>query len=232
MLTGEVFMQLELLGEITLPSTPFVLAPNHSSFLDIPTAGKIHLIMAWPCKPAFVITERLARSNQENGAVPFSRKKDFDKPPSRLGVVMARLRRKPYVRLVDKVLTRNEMMDVIVDALGYVPAVVFAQGERKASAESANWFPGAAIAAIRADVPLIPMAVYGLGKKDTHKRTAFGLRRRAVAIVLDPILPSDYAHFGDEKAQAIAMMEAWSESLSAGLVQAKTRLHAKHPPDF
>ncbi|QQS26995.1 1-acyl-sn-glycerol-3-phosphate acyltransferase [bacterium] len=183
---------------------PFVVAPNHQHVLDIPLTGLIPRPMMWPSKPDFVRWWWLKRLNQRMGCVPFMRDVDWVKQPHYQGICF----------------TKEEMKEVLDTALRRgQPAVVYPQGTRR---DDDNLFEaklGAMYASLRADVPLVPLAIYGVGKADEHRQTKILHRYYAVAVVMDPLQPADYA--GDNKTRAYAMLQDWQQAIEQGRNQAR-----------
>lgn len=182
----------------------FVVAPNHQHVLDIPLTGLIPRPMMWPSKPDFVRWWWLKRLNQRMGCVPFMRDVDWLKHPNYQGIAF----------------TKDEMREVLHRALlcGQ-PAVVYPQGTRRHDDDLSEAKLGAMYAAIRAGVPLVPLAIYGVGKADVDRRTALLRRRYAVAQVMPPLDPADYT--GNDKVRARAMLQAWQQAIELGRSQAQ-----------
>lgn len=189
----------------------FVVAPNHSHMLDIALTGFIRRPMAWPSKPAFVKWPILKLINQRMGCVPFMRDADWLKHPE-------------YALIS---YTKEEFKDVMHEdlVLGQ-PVVLYPQGTRKDDANFEESQMGAMYAAIRANVPLVPLAIYGLTKTDSKFRTRFLKRYRAVAIVMGPIHPSTYQYLEDDRAIARAMFDAWKLAIQEGRRKGLLRLQS------
>lgn len=228
-LLGRILMQGEMLYKDRLPQPspgfypsfyhrygsepvsdyPFVLSANHSHLLDIPLTGQIRRPMAWPAKPGFVKFRWLAAINQRQGCVSFMRDTDWAEHPE-------------YAEFT---YTKDELKEVNHAALlRGQPVVVFPQGTRREDDNLDESKLGAMYAAIRANVPLVPLAIYGLTKTDQHFRTPFLKRIRAVAIVMDPIYPGDFVHLGDDRAIAYAMFDAWKQAIERGRTQGRDYL--------
>ena len=187
----------------------FVVAPNHSHMLDIALTGFIRRPMAWPSKPAFVKWRILKLINQRVGCVPFMRDTDWEKHPE-------------YAEIT---YTKDELKAVMNTALlRGQPVVLYPQGTRRDDANFEDAKLGAVYAAIRANVPLVPLAIYGVGKADEHFKTRFLKRYRAIAVVMDPIYPHEYWRLGGERDVAPAMFEAWQRAIEQGRQQACTHL--------
>ena len=184
---------------------PFVVAPNHQHVLDIPLTGLIRRPMAWPSKPDFVRWGWLKWINQIMGCVPFMRDVDWIKRPQYQKVVY----------------TKYEMKDVLNSALRRgQPVVLYPQGTRRDDDDLSEAKLGAMYAAIRAGVPLVPLAIYGVGKADEKRRTRFLRRYCAVAIVMEPIFPGDY--MGGDRMVAQAMQRDWQLAIEKGRELAHT----------
>lgn len=183
---------------------PFVVAPNHQNVLDIPLTGFIRRPMVWPSKPDFVRWRWLKALNQRMGCVPFMRDIDWIKHPEYQTIAY----------------TKDEMKDVMHVALRRgQPAVVYPQGTRRDDGDLSEAKLGAMYAAIRADVPLVPLAIYGAGKSDEQRLTRWLHRRYIVAIVMTPLYPASYS--GDERARARLMLRDWQLAIGQGRQQAK-----------
>lgn len=187
----------------------FVVAPNHSHMLDIALTGFIRRPMAWPSKPAFVKWRILKLINQRVGCVPFMRDTDWAEHPE-------------YAQIT---YTKEELKDVMHEALLLgQPVVLYPQGTRRDDANFEDAKLGAVYAAIRANVPLVPLAIYGVGKADAHYRTRFLRRYRAIAVVMDPIYPHEYWHLDGEREIAPAMFRAWQRAIESGRLEASGHL--------
>ena len=194
-----------------ISDSAFVVAPNHSHMLDIALTGYIRRPMAWPSKPAFVKWWILKQINQRVGCVPFMRDVDWLKNPE-------------YAEIT---YTKDELKDVMYEDLKLgQPVVLYPQGTRKEDANFEDSQLGAMYAAIRANVPLVPLAIYGLTKTDQHFRTRFLKRHRAVAIVMDSIYPDAYMHLGDHRERARAMCVAWRAAIETGREEGLRRLQS------
>lgn len=181
----------------------YVIAPNHTNELDIALVGKIKRPMTWLCKPFFVAHPIAAFINQRVGAVPMLRSKD---EPWKIAIAY---NRKEAMAKIQKSLSKG------------IPAVVYPQGERQDKGEVNNVYLGAAIIAIRANVPLVPFAIYGLAKDDDKWKTRLLKRVQARGIVMSPLYPADYPDEVDGKSRAEAMMEDWQKSITEGRVLGK-----------
>lgn len=187
--------------DLHVSRSAFVIAPNHSHVLDIPLTGMIRRPMAWPSKPAFVKWWILKQINQRVGCVPFMRDVDWIKNPE-------------YALIT---YTKDEVKNVLHDALiRGQPVVLYPQGTRRDDDSLEEAKLGAAYAAIRADVPLVPLAIYGLTKGDAMGRTLILRRYRAVAVVMRPLYPRDYPFEMGERVRAQAMFDDWKRSIEEG----------------
>jgi len=187
----------------------FVIAPNHSHLLDIPLTGMIRRPMAWPSKPAFVKWWILKQINQRVGCVPFMRDVDWVKNPE-------------YALIT---YTKDEVKEVLHEALlRGQPVVLYPQGTRRDDNSLEEAKLGAVYAALRADVPLVPLANYGLTKGDDAPRTPILRRYQAVAVVMPALYPRNYASLATDRERAQAMFADWKHSIEEGREAARQML--------
>lgn len=186
-------------GDSKISDFPFVVAPNHQHVLDIPLTGFIPRPMAWPSKPDFVRWTWLKWLNQPQGCIPFMRDVDWVKHPE-------------YQKFT---YTKGEMKDVVHRALRRgQPVVLYPQGTRRDDDDLSDAKLGAMYAALRANVPLVPLAIYGVGKTDEHRHTRLLRRSCAIAVVMEPIFPRDY--MGGDRMVAHAMQRDWQLAIEKG----------------
>lgn len=186
---------------LKVSDTPFVIAPNHSHVLDIPLTGMIRRPMAWPSKPSFVKWWWLKQINQRVGCVPFMRDVDWAKNLE-------------YAKIT---YTKDEVKDVLHKALRRgQPVVLYPQGTRREDASLEEAKLGAVYAAMRAGVPLVPLAIYGLTKGDDARRTPILHRYRAVAVVMPAILPWTYRDAASESERAQEIFTDWKRAIGDG----------------
>ncbi len=179
----------------------FVIAPNHSHLLDIPLTGMIRRPMAWPSKPAFVKWWILKQINQRVGCVPFMRDVDWVKNPE-------------YAQIT---YTKDEVKEVLHEALlRGQPVVLYPQGTRRDDDSLEEAKLGAVYAALRAGVPLVPLAIYGLTKGDDMCRTPILRRYRAVAVVMPALHIRRYPTSMGDRERAQAMFADWKRSIEEG----------------
>lgn len=116
--------------------------------------------------------------------------------------------------------TKDEMKDVVHRALlRGQPVVLYPQGTRRDDDDLSDAKLGAMYAALRANVPLVPLAIYGVGKADEHRRTHFLRRSCAAAVVMEPIHPENY--MGGDRVVARAMQRDWQMAIEKGRALAR-----------
>ena len=167
-----------------LPKGPFVAAVNHFAHLDPPFAG---LALARPTR--FLALDDLWGNSRlldaafrMFGAITLPRENRY--PVAALRAALAHL-----------------------DNGGAVG--VFPEGRRVEAWGDTPLKQGAAWLAIRANVPLVPVAIWGTQHAMPHDRIR--VRRAAVQVVVGE--PIDPAEFVDSNDPALALTEAWKQAI-------------------
>lgn len=202
-------------GLAIIDDYPFILALNHGSIWDIPGVGIFRRPFVWICKADFCTYLWVAVVCQWMGAISVFRNRQ-DTNPDKYTPAQIIARRKVTH-------TGSEALEKTVKALRRgIPAIWFPEGAREALEQVETAQSGAAVAALRAGVPLVPAALVGCGKKPL-KTTRWLRRRRIVLIIGQPLEPYAYAMLAGGE-QADAMANDWREAVNELMERGKQYL--------
>lgn len=186
------------LDTIEAKPVPMIIAPNHSSMLDVFAVG---LVMprpqTWMGKAPVMKHRLLAAIFRRLGAIPVLRKQDLERQHE------FREAHDPEVALV--------LMEPHLEA-GYA-AVIFPGGTRRHGGEKGEIKTGAARLALKTGVIILPYGIAGIDKGELRRRSVWPpFRRRVVCHIGEPIDPAHFRHHADP---VRALTATLGESLEA-----------------
>jgi long-chain acyl-CoA synthetase len=167
-LVSRLLFPVKVYGLENLPPPPYIIAPNHQSFLDFPS-------LAYALGP-------LGRD-----LYALANKAYYDNPPARFCMFTA-----ANVVRIDR---ENDFFPALKSAalllkLGR-PVVIFPEGTRSKDGTLLPFKVGVGTLAVEANVPLVPVYIKG-----THKvmpRGAFLFRRGKISVIIGkPVYPKKY----------------------------------------
>jgi 1-acyl-sn-glycerol-3-phosphate acyltransferase len=195
-----VWLGLRVIGRENLPlSGPYVLAPTHRSNLDIPVA-------------AAVSTRRLRFMG-----------KDSLWKYRPVGAVLSALGGFPVVRGSADLEALKRCVDVLRRG---EPLVLFPEGTRRSGPVVADLFDGAAFVAVKAGVPIVPVAIAGTEESMGKGRRSIA-RGRCVMVIGAPLRETIFEGNRASREQLAAITSRLQDRLQVLLNDAHARMTAR-----
>lgn len=193
----KVWLGLHVVGRENLPRTgPYVLAPTHRSNLDIPVA-------------AAVSSRRLRYMG-----------KDTLWKYRPVGLVLSALGGFPVVRGSADLEALKRCVDVLRRG---EPLVLFPEGTRRSGPSVVDLFDGAAFVAVKAGVPIVPVAIAGTEESMSKGRRTIA-RGRCVMVIGAPLRDTVFEGNRASREQLATLTERLRDRLQVLLNDANARM--------